>query len=460
MSIKRLPVRGPDGTVSIRDHQVRMTEVGRIRTGRFDPEKGRSGAPTKLDTFRFTAANEQLIRSVADVYGGTPAQFTPQRQQGQQWEVVVPLDEVEVFVPRQRIEPWLEAWRPGTCIRRCDGERETIKDEPCLCAAGQVAENDLCKPVVRVQVMLADVPVIGTWRLESHGRYAVGELATLGPLFEQVQMPIPALMRLRKEDRRTWNAEKGKYDSLTFYVPHLIVAVATPRQMIDGTAGEAMELEAAKQASAIPALSVGGPEPAPATTDAEPARPGPTSQPTSEPTITVLDDDAREVILRKIEEAQDQQRLDEIFDKLVARKVKDEKIKQALQSKAADIQAAVETAQRRHQAALKEAALKAQAKPSGDPYDSMKGGVSDAEEWSQISAPVAATKTRYDQSIEFMGLVADVGPSWTTAQVHDAIHQHAGVERTQEATGAQIHALRQAIKEGWRPLKPGEAEAP
>lgn len=420
MTIRRIPFR--DGTtVSLRDHQVRMTEVGRIRTGIFDPSKGRSGAPAKLDTFRFTSANEDLIREAAGFYGGTVATFTPQRGTGEQWETIVPTNEVDVYVPRQRLEPWLEAWRPGTCIRRCDGVTETIKQEPCPCAANQVPANDLCKPVIRVQVLLADVPVIGTWRLEPHGEYAVSELATLAPLIEQVQMPIPAKLRLRQEQRQHWNAEKGKFDRTTFYVPHLIIAVATPRQMIEGTAGVAMEVEAVRQSSA-PALGASGPENAPAATSPEPAR-----QETS--TVRLADGDW-ETIARVIEGATTVARLVEIAEKLRKRGVTDPRPYQAAESKIAALEAAKKLARQQHQAALKEAAVQPdRTTPETEP----------------------AADTHYDKQAEFLGLVADVGPTWTTAQVHDAVKQALGVARTQDATGAQLREVRERVKAGWRP---------
>ncbi|HEX8114787.1 MAG TPA: hypothetical protein VF516_43955, partial [Kofleriaceae bacterium] len=215
-----------------------MTEIGRIRLGQFQTPEGRKGRPVKLDRFRFTSDNEQLIRAVANRYGGEAGQYTPQRSNRTEWEVVSATNDIEVFIPPQNIEPWNEAWRPGTCVRRCDGEREfreaQTKDlewQACPCNAGRVPAADLCKPTIRIQLMLPEVPpAIGTWRLESHGTYAVSELAMVAPIVAQAPTVIPASLRLREETRRAWNAEKSKYDTLTFYVPYLVLWSATPQQ--------------------------------------------------------------------------------------------------------------------------------------------------------------------------------------------------------------------------------------
>ena len=212
MSIKRLPVRAGD-EIDIRDLQASMVELGRIRLGTFNPE-GR-GRPEKLDRFRLTSDDGRLIHLVAEIYGGEARQYTPQRSNESQWEVITEVNELPVYVPQQQIEPWLEAWRPGTCIRRCDGERERQQDVPCLCNAGKVAAADICKPVVRVQLMLHDVPGIGTWRLESHGTYACAEMSMLAPLVANAPMPVPAMLRLRQETRRPYDRETVSYTHLT-----------------------------------------------------------------------------------------------------------------------------------------------------------------------------------------------------------------------------------------------------
>lgn len=418
MTIKRIPVRDGNG-VSLREHQVRMTEVGRIRTGVFDPD-GR-GRPKKLATFRFTATSEEAIRAVAAKYGGTVEQFTPQRSTEAQWQVITPADDVDVYVPRQNMEPWLEAWRPGTCIRRCDGEWETIKQEACPCAAGTVPASDLCKPVIRLHVLLADVEVVGTWRLEPHGENAVSELGMLAPLIAQMTSPrIPASLMLRREQRRTWSREKEKFESLDFYVPYLMIVGATPRQMI----------EDGKQ-QAIGAVPV---EP-----DSRPAPPVVTHQ-SETPSTVALSDANRAVILGKIEEATTVERLMEIANSLVTRGVKDERVKGALISKKAGILAAQEIDR---QVLVDEPPVLDVEEVPDDGNDT-----NDAD--SAYQGPFdEPTPMHFDPEAEFMGLFTDVAPKgWPTAKVHDAIKTWAGVDRSQDATGAQLHQLRAAIADG------------
>ena len=50
MVIHRLPQRR-DGEVSFRDMQAQLTEVGRIRIGIFNPDKGKKGAPAGMLVF-------------------------------------------------------------------------------------------------------------------------------------------------------------------------------------------------------------------------------------------------------------------------------------------------------------------------------------------------------------------------------------------------------------------------
>lgn len=277
MAIKYLPTLGD----TPREFQRAMAEVGRIRLGRFDPNKGRRGAPDKLDRFRFTSDSEELIREVAREYGGEPAQYTPQRSNKTGWEVISEASTVDILLPPQTIEPWNEAWRPGLCIRRCDGEWEVknaeekgLERQPCLCNAGQVGTSDLCKPTIRVKVMLPNVPPgLGTWRLESHGEYACSELDMLAPIAARLQALAPAVLTLRAETRRRWNAEKGKHDTLEFYVPTVLLNSATPALFAEGGSKLVQALQAkggiALDGTPQPALAAapapGGDTPAEAT---------------------------------------------------------------------------------------------------------------------------------------------------------------------------------------------------
>lgn len=235
MVIHRLPVKTETG-VSFRDFQAELTEVGRIRIGVFDPDKGGRGAPDKLEFFRFTSQQELLIRKVAKKYGGMAEEYQPQRSRRTEWQVITTSKMIPVYVEPQRIDPWLEAWGGSVgssrCVRRCDGITETKQDVPCPCAAGQLEEKDMCKPVARVQLLLAEVPGIGLWRLESHGTKFVEEIAGLAPYVAMLPCRVPGLLYL--EGRRAQPWVNGRQLTTTVYVPHLSISVATPEQFAIG----------------------------------------------------------------------------------------------------------------------------------------------------------------------------------------------------------------------------------
>lgn len=314
----------------LREFQTRMTTVGKIRLGVYN---GRY--PEKIDTFRFTSADEQLIRAVAGAYGGTPEQWTPQGSRTPQWEVISEANAVPVFVVNgQTLEPWYEAWASGrTCIRRCDGITNRITDEDCLCN-GPDAPTDprqLCKPTIRVQVMLPEVPGIGSWLLESHGENACSEIATPGPLVASAPMPIPAVLRLRPETRREWNHEERKFDTKSFFVPWLDISAITAQQVAIG--GDA--LTTALRAAGAPAALAGGD-----TRMALAAAAATEPAPEPEPPVFVLTPDEKARLLGVIEDAPTVARLDGIRAKMIERGVTDPDIKAAWKSKKAAIVAA------------------------------------------------------------------------------------------------------------------------
>lgn len=265
MVIHRLPVRAETG-VSFREFQAELTEVGRIRLGVFNPDKGKAGAPDKLDSFRFTSQQELLIHKVAERYGGEAREYQPQGSRNRtEWEVITQAKMVPVYIEPQRIEPWLEAWQPGRCIRRCDGITETKQDVPCPCAAGQLEERHMCKPVARVRLLLAEVPGIGTWRLESHGTKFVEEIAGLAPYVAALPYRVPGLLYLEARRAQPW--VNGKQITAIVFVPHLSISVATPEQFAIGgdvltralEAGTSQALEAAERPAleATPAGATG-----------------------------------------------------------------------------------------------------------------------------------------------------------------------------------------------------------
>ena len=204
--------------------QMNLREVGRIRTG--DRTKaGKGTAPRKLDRFRFTTDDGQMLQLVADAYGGAVQPWTD-APTGEQWELYVSAERIPVMiVPHLRpITQWMEAWTGGGCIRRCDGQREQTKGVPCIC----LEEGELiCKPTTRLQLVLHEIPGLGTWRLESHGYYAAVELGGTLELITKLAIatgePVYGTLRLTQRTQKV-TGQPVRH----FAVPTLDVDVTVP----------------------------------------------------------------------------------------------------------------------------------------------------------------------------------------------------------------------------------------
>jgi hypothetical protein len=214
--------------------QRRQHEVGRIRLG----QKGATGAPQKLDRFRLTSPDRTLIEAAAALYGGQ-AQPWDGAPIGEQWEVVTDAREIPVIVPPgpSVLSQFYETWSGGGCTRRCDGETEFISGDPCACAA---EDEQTCKPTTRLSVMLAELPGIGVWRLESHGFNAATELAGTVDVLQAAAgrgQLLPAVLRL---DER--QVKRPGETTRNFVVPVLEIRVtpsglgagARPAAALDG----------------------------------------------------------------------------------------------------------------------------------------------------------------------------------------------------------------------------------
>ena len=252
--------------MAIRDLQIGLAEVGRIRLGQRVP--GRNGGrlrPDKLDTFKFTSAAEPLIAEIAALYGGTPAPFVSEGVRGKQFQVITDINIIPVYLPRQKIDPFYESWGGQVCTRRCDGERDMIHDQPCDCNPDKRA----CKPTTRVNLMLADVTGPGYWRLDTHGLYAAMELSQLAMMLQAVTMPLPAKLLLEARQRKFFNREEEKVEVRDWFTPVVILDNVTPRMLATG--GEV--LARAIQGGAAPAAVEA--TPAARAIEANPAAPDP-----------------------------------------------------------------------------------------------------------------------------------------------------------------------------------------
>jgi hypothetical protein len=257
----------------ILDIQRRFRELGRIRLGEQRVAKSGKSYPAKLETFRLTSPSEDLIASCAELYGGEVKVWENAPGQGRQWELVTTTSVLDVLVPPgEPLSQWNETWSGGGCVRRCDGFRNVLTDEPCQCPSDTDARSELaakglaCKPTTRLSLILPRVPDVGVWRLESHGYNSAVELPGTVALLEAVLsrgFMLPAQLRLE--------ARTTKRDGQTnhFVVPVLELTGMTMAALRSGEAAGYQQLEA----PSAPAPAAIEPPKAPAPAPAEPTAP-------------------------------------------------------------------------------------------------------------------------------------------------------------------------------------------
>jgi hypothetical protein len=230
------------------DLQRRLAEIGRIRIGQQVPT-GKGTRPAKLETFRLTSADRTRINLAADLFGGQPRQWDAPA--GRQWEVITTVDALDVIVPPSDMafSQYYELWSAGGCLRRCDGQTESISDGPCVCEP----DRRECSIHTRLSVMLANLPGLGVWRVDTSGYYAAVELQGAVEVIRLAagrgQM-LPA--RLRLEQRAVKRFENGKPLTRRFAVPVLDIEIS-PAQLMAAphTDGGARELPAAGNGTAL-----------------------------------------------------------------------------------------------------------------------------------------------------------------------------------------------------------------
>lgn len=257
----------------IKDLQKRLTQVGVIRLGEQRISKKGKPYPARLETLRFTSPSRNLIDAVAAAYGGEVKQW--QGQRSPEWEVISKVREIPVLVPPQRIDPNMEHWGPGFRDRMCDGETEVMRQAPCLCAAAIEAGRpfgplDVCKPTTRMSLMLADIPSLGTWKLEARGWNGAAELPALAESVANAPFPVLGRLVISVREKKEFNPFKSGEDAIetkVYVVPEVLFDGITPAQAFGGELGAAARaalgsaaverhaIEAAKSHAAQPKLT-------------------------------------------------------------------------------------------------------------------------------------------------------------------------------------------------------------
>lgn len=416
----------------IRDLQAKMAEVGRIRTGFKDPDKKYAD---RLDAFRLTSPRRALIEAAAEAFGGTVIPWQPQNGGPPQWEVRTEVNEIPVIVPRQVIDPWMEAWKPGQCIRRCDGERTVVPDDqPCICKAQQLSKKDACKPTTRVNVELPDIPVLGWWRLDSHGWRTASLMTSIAPLVQILPKGIPGTLILTKQPRRVPDPrDPSKTIQQDIAYSWIQIDGVTARQAALGGDALSQAINAALGAgeqTAIEApqrLAIGG----------------------ADPDL----DKKRNAVMGWIESADT---VDKVLKCLERAKQYGLALDQTIYASAASKTSAIQAAERVGGSALPAS------RRTVTRYDNNPSDVIDAQpideyvEATEEPEPVPDTGSygptdddRFDVDDEYtrvMNQAAKLG--WSTAHTNDKVTEFCHVERASQASGAQLNAMAAAMRRG------------
>jgi hypothetical protein len=232
------------------DLQPRARELGRIRAGdQAVSAKGKS-YPRKLDTWRLTSSQREYVEAAAAAYGGNVTEWKDGPTDGDQWQVIITAEHLDVLVPPpdvvNAISQWWEMWSGGGCLRRCTGEfagaggSELAQGGHCLCPADIATRLELskkpkpeaCKPTTRVTLILPRLPDLGVWVLVSHGTNAAVELPGSVDFLQRFSgqgVWVPGRLRL---DQRT--SKKGG-QTHNFGVPVIEVPQVTFGELIAGS---------------------------------------------------------------------------------------------------------------------------------------------------------------------------------------------------------------------------------
>lgn len=242
----------------ILDIQKRARELGRIRIGQVVPTSNGKTRPEKLDRFRLTCSSRPLLEKVAELYGGTVAEWEPQGGGPKAWEVITDSTRLPIMVPPQPVSQWYEYWTRAGCAHRCDGQTNWQTGEPCDLESDEHLEA-LRRPTTRLNVVLRDVEGVGVWRLETHGWNAAVELPDAAEFLAQAGGYVNGWVSLEERVSKGENPRTGKPETRRFMVPIIEIDV-TPAQLMAGKGRIAAPALAGGPVTETPALAAAGPD--------------------------------------------------------------------------------------------------------------------------------------------------------------------------------------------------------
>lgn len=231
---------------SVVDQQHRLRELGRIRFGERKNPKS-PGRP--LEFARVSSQSQDVIRAIAETYGGTPQEW--QREEGAPMEWDVKTEGPLAIACAPGIVPYtsaFEQWAAGYLTVRCDGQSCQFRrngrwvERACVCAERDQDYNERpCKQTTRMTVMVLGVPILGVFRMETKSYNATAEVPATLALLQQSGRAAWLQMRRRTDKVMAWDEKTQQDKPLTrhFWVitvdapfmPDEVMAIHRPASM-------------------------------------------------------------------------------------------------------------------------------------------------------------------------------------------------------------------------------------
>lgn len=187
--------------------QNRMAKLGAVKIG---VKTGR--AMKAIETFRFLSNDPDSLDALAAAYGGTVKPFNDAKSP---WklELITTSSEIAVILPPNPLGdgPMYEKFGGKGIERRCDGTTCEIEqrgpdgpekvDVPCMCPGKPKA--DQCRGTTRLDVIIPEARVGGTWQLVTKSEFAADELSTMVRMIQLAGAQGLTEARLRVDPRQT-----------------------------------------------------------------------------------------------------------------------------------------------------------------------------------------------------------------------------------------------------------------
>ncbi|MGH9267898.1 MAG: hypothetical protein ACRD0D_06945, partial [Acidimicrobiales bacterium] len=184
------------------DLPVIYPEIGRLRLGEQVAATNGRTRPVRASCWIASSNDLDVLRAVSGTYGGGAPEVWPAGPD--RWRVRTETEAVDVLIPPEPLSVHYEAWTAAGCQRRCDGRTATVAvlaepggrpgslaDQECVChargwAPGRGTVKEACDLVVRLRVILPDIPGLGIWVMTSGSFYAAAELPAPVSLLAQL----------------------------------------------------------------------------------------------------------------------------------------------------------------------------------------------------------------------------------------------------------------------------------